>query len=94
MSAAMIGMKGRVQREGLVIHVICDRIIDYGRLLAQVGQMDFPHATGRGGGARHTGASDRGDAGGRPGPRDSYWPPHANGMAPEAVGRVKTHDFH
>jgi error-prone DNA polymerase len=34
MSAAMIEMKGRVQREGQVIHVICDRIIDYGGLLA------------------------------------------------------------
>ncbi|RZM29176.1 MAG: error-prone DNA polymerase, partial [Sphingomonas sp.] len=38
MSAAMIGMKGRVQKEGQVIHVICDRIIDHGPLLAQVGQ--------------------------------------------------------
>ena len=94
MSAAMIGMKGRVQKEGQVIHVICDRIIDHGPLLAQVGQMDFPHATGRGDGARHAGSPDRGDAGWRPGPRDSYWPPHANGMDPEAVVRVKSRDFH
>ena len=94
MSAAMIGMKGRVQREGLVIHVICDRIIDYGGLLAQVGQMDFPHATGRGDGARHAGSPDRGDAGWRPGPRDSYWPPHANGQDPEQVVRIKSRDFH
>jgi len=94
MSAAMIGMKGRVQKEGQVIHVICDRIVDYGPLLAQVGQMDFPHATGRGDGARHAGSPDRGDADWRPGPRDSYWPPHANGMDPEAVVRVKSRDFH
>ncbi len=93
MSAAMIGMKGRVQKEGEVIHVICDRIIDYGDLLAKVGQMDFPHSTGRGDGARHAGAPDRGDAGWRPGPRDSYWPPHAAGMDPEEVVRVKTRDF-
>ncbi|MDR6116550.1 MULTISPECIES: error-prone DNA polymerase [unclassified Sphingomonas] len=94
MSAAMIGMKGRVQREGLVIHVICDRIIDHGPLLAQVGQMDFPQATGRGDGARHAGSPDRGDAGWRPGPRDSYWPPHADGMDPEQVVRIKSRDFH
>jgi error-prone DNA polymerase len=94
MSAAIIGMKGRVQKEGQVIHVICDRIIDHGGLLAQVGQMDFPHATGRGDGARHAGSPDRGDAGWRLGPRDSYWPPHANGMDPENVVRVKSRDFH
>ncbi len=94
MSAAMIGMKGRVQKEGQVIHVICDRIIDHGPLLAQVGQMDFPHATGRGDGARHGGSPDRGDAGWKPGPRDSYWPPHSTGMDPEDVVRVKSRDFH
>lgn len=93
MSAAMIGMKGRVQKEGEVIHVICDRIIDYGDLLSKVGQMDFPHATGRGDGARYAGTPDRGDAGWKPGPRDSYWPPHAAGMDPEEVVRVKTRDF-
>ncbi len=71
-----------------------DRIIDHGGLLAQVGQMDFPHATGRGDGARHAGSPDRGDAGWRPGPRDSYWPPHANGLDPEQVVRIKSRDFH
>ncbi len=93
MSAAMIGIRGRVQKEGEVIHVICDRIIDYGDLLAKVGQMDFPHATGRGDGARHSGAPDRGDKGWRPGPRDLYWPPHSTGMDPEEAIRVKTRDF-
>ena len=94
MSASMIGMKGRVQREGQVIHVICDRIVDHGDLLAQVGRMDFRPRTGRGDGARHPGAPDRGDAGWRPGPRDSYWPSHATGMAPEQVVRIKSRDFH
>jgi error-prone DNA polymerase len=93
MSAAMIGMKGRVQKEGEVIHVICDRIVDHGDLLSQVGQMSFPHATGRGDGARHSGAPDRGEKGWKPAPRDSYWPPHAAGMDPEEVVRVKTRDF-
>lgn len=94
MSASMIGMKGCVQREGQVIHVICDRIVDHGDLLAQVGRMDFRPRTGRGDGARHPGAPDRGDAGWRPGPRDSYWPSHATGMDPEQVVRIKSRDFH
>jgi error-prone DNA polymerase len=94
MSASMIGMRGRVQKEGEVIHVICDRIIDHGDLLTQVGQMSFPHRTGRGDGAKHASSPDRGDKGWSPEPRNSYWPPHADGMDPEAVVRFKSHDFH
>ena len=94
MSASMIGMKGRVQKEGEVIHVICDRIIDHGDLLHRVGEMSFPRRTGRGDGAKHPGSPDRRDAGWNPEPRNSYWPPHAEGMDPEAVVRFKSHDFH
>ena len=94
MSASMIGMRGRVQKEGEVIHVICDRIIDHGDLLTQVGQMSFPHRTGRGDGAKHAGSPDRGDAGWSPKSNDGYWPPHAEGMDPEDVVRFKSHDFH
>jgi error-prone DNA polymerase len=93
MSAAMIGMKGRVQKEGEVIHVICDRIIDRTDLLGKVGEMSFPHRTGRGDGVKHPGTPDRGDKGWQPDARDSYWPPHGDGMDPEAVIRVKSHDF-
>ncbi|MBN2974140.1 error-prone DNA polymerase [Roseomonas aeriglobus] len=93
MSASMIGMKGRVQKEGEVIHVICDRIIDHGDLLHRVGELSFPHRTGRGDGARHAGAPDRGDKGWKPEPRNCYWPPHADGMDPKEVVRFKSHDF-
>ena len=93
MSASMIGMKGRVQKEGEVIHVICDKIIDHGDLLHRVGEMSFPHRTGRGDGARHAGAPDRGDKEWNPNPRNCYWPPHADGMDPEDVVRFKSHDF-
>ena len=94
MSASMVSMKGRVQKEGEVIHVICDRIVDHGDLLAQVGRMAFPHRTGRGDGARHSGSPDRGDEGWNPPVRDSYWPPHGGGADPEQVVRVKSRDFH
>ena len=45
------------------------------------------------GGAKHPGTPDRGDKGWQPNARDSYWPPHGDGMDPEAVIRVKSHDF-
>ena len=94
MSASMIGMKGRVQKEGDVIHVICDRIIDYADLLHRVGEMAFPHRTGRGDGGQHPGSPDRGDKGWSPSPRSCYWPPHADGLDPEDAVRVKSRDFH
>jgi hypothetical protein len=76
-----------------VIHVICDRIIDHGDLLHRVGEMSFSHRTGRGDGAKHPGSPDRGDEGWSPEPRNSYWPPHADGKDPEDVIRFKSHDF-
>ena len=94
MSAAMIGIRGRVQREGEVIHIISETIVDYTDMLRRVGDMNFQHRTGRGDGARHAGARDRGDKGWSPRPRDCYWPPHADGMDPEdAVVRVKARNF-
>lgn len=93
MSASMIGMRGRVQKEGEVIHVICDRIINHGDLLHRVGEMSFTPQTGRGDGARHGGGPDPRDKAWRTEPRDSYWPPHADGMDPEQVVRFKSHDF-
>ncbi|MEG3166225.1 error-prone DNA polymerase [Sphingomonas sp. PB2P19] len=94
MSASMIGMKGRVQKEGEVVHVICDRIIDHGDLLHRVGEMSFPHRTGRGDAGQHPGAPDRGDRGWSPNPRSCYWPPHADGMDPEDAVQLKSRDFH
>ncbi|MES3100538.1 error-prone DNA polymerase [Sphingomonas faeni] len=93
MSAAMIGMKGRVQKEGDVIHIICDRIIDHTSLLGQVGQMTFPHQTGRGDGANHPGSPDRGDAGWKPAARDMCWPPQLSVVEPRDSLRVQTRDF-
>jgi error-prone DNA polymerase len=43
MSAAMIAVKGQMQKEGEVIHVVADRLEDLTPLLHQVGAMDFPH---------------------------------------------------
>jgi error-prone DNA polymerase len=43
MGAPMIAVKGVLQREGAVIHVIADRIEDQSDLLGSVGRRDFPH---------------------------------------------------
>jgi error-prone DNA polymerase len=43
MGAAMIAVKGAMQKEGEVIHVVADRLEDLTPLLHEVGAMDFPH---------------------------------------------------
>ena len=58
MSASMIAMRGRLQKEGEVIHIICDRIIDHDALLRSVGRSDLSIAPGRGDGARNGGGPD------------------------------------
>jgi error-prone DNA polymerase len=83
LSSAMIGIKGTVQREGSVIHVIADRIEDYTPLLRTVGEMDFSHRPGPGDGATHPGSPDRGDAAWERRVRDSYHPPFRTGADPE-----------
>ncbi|WP_438870693.1 OB-fold nucleic acid binding domain-containing protein [Sphingopyxis jiangsuensis] len=58
MSASMIAMRGRLQKEGEVIHIICDRITDHDLLLRSVGRNELPIAPGRGDGARSGGGRD------------------------------------
>ncbi|WHO40928.1 DNA polymerase III subunit alpha [Sphingobium sp. AP49] len=48
MSASMISMRGRLQKEGEVIHIICDRIIDQDDMLRSIGTTDVRLATGWG----------------------------------------------
>src|SRR4030095_10390279 len=65
MSASMIAMRGRVQKEGEVIHIICDRITDHDDMLRSIGRTNFAVAPGRGDGAHN---------GGGPDPRDPSFP--------------------
>ncbi|HET6525400.1 error-prone DNA polymerase [Sphingopyxis sp.] len=58
MAASMIAMRGRVQKEGEIIHVICDRITDHDVMLRQVGRSSLSIAPGRGDGARNGGGPD------------------------------------
>ena len=49
MTAAMVSLKGRVQREGEVIHVIVERVGDLGALLASIAQRALPGRRGAAG---------------------------------------------
>jgi error-prone DNA polymerase len=46
MSAAMLGVKGVMQKEGEVIHIVADRLEDLTPLLHRVGAMDAPAGAG------------------------------------------------
>ena len=94
MSSAMIGVTGKVQREGAVIHVIADRIHDLTDLLRQLGEFDLPRLTSPGDGATGGGAPDRGEPGWRPKVRSDYHPPFRTGCDPEDVIPIRSHDFH
>ncbi|HEX8364299.1 MAG TPA: error-prone DNA polymerase [Allosphingosinicella sp.] len=59
LGAAMISVKGHVQREGEVIHVISDRLEDMMPLLHSVAAMDFPHRPSPGDGASFGGPDPR-----------------------------------
>ena len=68
LSAGMIACHGRLQREGIVIHVVAERLEDLSDKLRSVGTRDahplhtardiFPFQTGRGDEAKHGGAPD------------------------------------
>jgi len=62
MAASMIAMRGRLQKEGEVIHIICDRITDHDAMLRSIAQGDVSIAPGRGDGARNGGGPDSRDA--------------------------------
>jgi error-prone DNA polymerase len=68
MSASMLACRGKVQKEGEVIHVIADHLTDLSALLASVGARDsaFPLARGRGDAVTHPNGDDPRE----PGPRE------------------------
>jgi len=59
LGAAMMGVKGRVQREGEVIHIISDRLEDMTPLLHSVADREFPHRVSPGDGASFGGPDPR-----------------------------------
>ncbi|MEZ0496032.1 error-prone DNA polymerase [Sphingomonas sp. IW22] len=90
MSAAMLGVRGRMQREGEVIHVIADTLEDLTPMLHTIGDIDMPRLSRPGGG----GSPDRGDPEWRPKGRSLYHAAFREGCDPEDAIRQKSRDFH
>jgi len=92
LTAGMLRMDGRIQREGEVVHVVAHRLYDLSDALASVGDRDgsFPVPPGRGDEFHHgspgNGVRDQPPRGVKS--RDIYIPD----LSPEAI-RVKTRDF-
>ncbi|MFL6863988.1 MAG: error-prone DNA polymerase [Allosphingosinicella sp.] len=88
MGAAMIGVKGVLQREGEVIHVVADRLEDLTALLDSVGNRQFPHRF----------APADGGKGAAPDPRERKrareLPRAPSASDQETVIRVKSRNFH
>jgi error-prone DNA polymerase len=88
LGSGMIGVKGRVQREGEVVHIVAHELVDLSRELASVGSREstFPLPHGHGDEFHH--GAPRPDPRGLPRARDMVDP---YGHIDEI--RVKTRDF-
>ena len=91
LSASMVGCRGRVQREGDVIHVVADQFEDLTPLLRSVGNREeaFPVAYGRGDGVTHPSGRDPRETAGAAGNGRSA----ARPTGPEQGLRVQTRSF-
>jgi error-prone DNA polymerase len=88
MAAPMIGVKGTLQREGEVIHIVTERLEDYTFLLDSVGERQFPHRFGPADGATKSGADPRERKSARAEP---HAPSHSQ---PAETIRVRSRNFH
>nr|WP_294546686.1 error-prone DNA polymerase [uncultured Rhodopila sp.] len=89
LSASMIACRGKLQREGEVLHVIAEHLTDLSDLLRGVGERDeaFPLVHGRGDEAKHGGVPDPREKQRMPASRDIYVPDLRPGI------KVPTRDF-
>ncbi|MBO9714709.1 error-prone DNA polymerase [Sphingomonas sp.] len=94
MSATMLAIRGRVQREGLVIHLVAEELTDLTPMLREVAGLELPRLTMPGDGATHGGEIDPRDRIKLPRqrPADS-WPPRRSLKAPDLIP-VRSRDFH
>ncbi|MCW4462150.1 error-prone DNA polymerase [Sphingomonas sp. BT-65] len=82
MAATMLAVRGRVQREGIVIHVVAEQLTNLTDWLREVGDLDLPHLM-PGDGATHGGTID---------PRDRLLPRRSL-KTPDLIP-VRSRDFH
>jgi len=55
LTANMLAVEGRVQREGLVVHIVAEKLIDLTDRLGAIGEQDGPFSRPKGGGDNFTG---------------------------------------
>jgi error-prone DNA polymerase len=97
LSAAMMGVRGKVQKEGDVIHVIAEELEDLSHELRSIGGLDFPHRTGPGDGAKSGGYDPRERKPESPKARNLFHPPfRPKPYEPEEQDsiKIKSRDFH
>jgi error-prone DNA polymerase len=92
LSATMLAINGKIQREGDVVHLVAQRLFDLSSDIGDLGERDgaFPLAHGRGDGIAHgSGSPDSRDRS-KPSvpPRDFYVPDHINTL------KIKSRNFH
>jgi error-prone DNA polymerase len=92
MSSAMLSIRGVVQREGEVIHVVTARMEDLTPLLHSVGGRDFPHRPGPADGAKHAGPDPREGLGRKA--RNLFEPVFDVACGDEAKIPLKSRNFH
>jgi len=94
MSATMLAIRGKVQREGIVIHLVAEQITDLTPWLREVGELDLPRMTMPGDGATHGGTIDPRDRLKLPRQRAlESWPPRRSLKTPDLIP-VRSRDFH
>ncbi len=82
LAAAMVGVRGTLQREGKVTHIVAARLEDLTPLLGRVGDMHFPHRPGPADAARNGGRD----------PRDPPRPPLP--ASRDGGMRIRSRNFH
>ncbi len=94
MSATMLAIRGKVQKEGIVIHLVAEQITDLTPWLREVGELDLPNMTMPGDGATHGGEIDPRDRLKLPRQRAlESWPPRRSLKSPDLIP-VRSRDFH
>jgi len=93
MSATMLAIRGQVQREGLVIHIIAERITDLTDWLREVGELELPYKAMPGDGATHGGEMDSRDHRTPPLQPSGAWPPRRSLKTPDLIP-IRSRDFH
>ena len=93
LSARMIAVKGRIQREGEVVHLVAQELRDLSELLRSVGsrEEEFPLPHGRGDQVTHGGGPDSREMPGRK-PRDIFIPDLR--LRRDSGIKPATRDFH